>query len=316
VNPVITDLAQTDVSDFITCSSFSSAPLPQGQLAKLARASGRLLKPLAWLFGVKEAYAAGPGPIPFGGGTSDFSRVGAYRPLNITKISGDNVTTGAGLSATPTVRVTSRKTGAAASGIPVTFNVLTGGGSVTNVSSPTDANGLASATWTLGLGANSLRVDGINPLTGFPNRPAPAVWGSVLFNGTGVDLSSLKAVILPPIGKSSDANPAKYVTGIPATVSICLVDTGTNACTATTYGPFTLTDDGSKYQGAWNTPSDLIIGGIYRITVTLAGSVVLTSSSIDIMPLAGGKAKNLNTGEEFSFQVGSNQPLKYSIEYP
>jgi hypothetical protein len=138
----------------------------------------------------------------------------------------------------------------------------------------------------------------------------------VTFNATGYDYSQFKAIILPPIGVNTGATPANYVTGIPATVSICLVDTATNTCSSTVYGPFTLTDDGTKYQGAWNTPSNLVIGGIYRITVTLAGSFVLSAYSTDIMPLTGGKAKNLNTGQEFSFQIGSNQPLKFSIERP
>jgi hypothetical protein len=183
------------------------------------------------------------------------------------------------------------------------------------LSATTDLSGLASTSWTLALGANSLRVDGKNPLSDFPNRPGNPVWGSVTFDGTGFDYSLYKAIILPPIDKTPVTNPAKYAPGIPATVSVCLVDTNTNTCTATTYGPFTLVDDGSKYQAAWNTPTNLILGGVYRITVTLGGSA-LTNYSTDIMPLTGTKAKNLQTGEVFNFQVGSNQPLKYSIEKP
>ena len=309
------DLPQTDVSDFITCSSFSSAPQAQGQLARFARATGRFLKPI---FGVKEAYAASmaPGPIPFGAGMSDFSRIGAYRPLKIEKVSGDNQEVLPGASVTPTVKVTSKKTGAPAPGIEVTFNVTSGAGVVAPSSVFTSATGEASASWTLALGANSLRADGKNPLSTAPNRPGNPVWGYVTFGGTGIDLSQYKAFILPPIGTNVGTNPAKYATGIPATVSICRVDTATNTCTTDTYGPFTLVDDGSKYQAGWNTPTTLQIGAIYRITVTLAGSFVLSSQSTDSMPLTGGKAKNLNTGTEFSFQIGSNQTLKYSIEKP
>ena len=121
----------------------------------------------------------------------------------------------------------------------------------------------------------------------------------------------LVAIFLPPIGKNN-ATPAKQVHNQTASVSVCLLN-ASNVCTATTYGPFTAIDDGTKYQAAWNTPKNLIIGGIYRITVTVNGTP-LTASAIDIQPIAGGKAKNMTNGTTFSFQLGSNQPLKFSVE--
>ena len=87
-----------------------------------------------------------------------------------------------------------------------------------------------------------------------------------------------------------------------------------DACGSETYGPLTAVDDGSsKYQANWNTPSDLVIGGVYRVTVWVGS---YERNFIDIQPLAGGKAKNLTEGTEFNFQVGSTLPFKFSLETP
>ena len=54
------------------------------------------------------------------------------------------------------------------SGAPVTYTIASGGGSVTPSSVNTNANGLASASWTLGsAGAQTLTVAS-NGLTGSP----------------------------------------------------------------------------------------------------------------------------------------------------
>ena len=303
-------LQSADVSDFITCSQFGSAQMPRGELAKLAYAAGRLIKPI---LGIKEAYAAntmGPGPIPFGAGMSDFSRLGVVRPLNLDKVSGDNSSAPAGSSVTPTVKVTSKKTGAPVAGVHIQFTPTAGAGSATPLDAFTDLSGLAATSWTLGVGGNSLRADAFNPKPGFPSRPV-SVFASATFNGTGTVTPPLVAIFLPPIGKNN-ANPVKQVHNQTASISICLLN-ASNVCTSTTYGPFSAIDDGTKYQTAWNTPKNLIIGGIYRITVTVNGTA-LTASAIDIQPIAGGKAKNLTNGTTFSFQLGSNQPLKFSVE--
>ena len=51
-------LPSVDVTDFITCSTFGAAQQPKSELARFAQATGRLLRPVASLFGATPAYAA------------------------------------------------------------------------------------------------------------------------------------------------------------------------------------------------------------------------------------------------------------------
>lgn len=77
----------------------------------------------------------------------------------------------------PAVRVVDATTGDAKSGIPVTFAVASGGGSITGASQTTDLNGVATVgSWTLG------PTPGMNTLT----ASAPVQQGSpVTFSATG-----------------------------------------------------------------------------------------------------------------------------------
>ena len=77
----------------------------------------------------------------------------------------------------PSVRVVDASTGDAKSGIPVTFAVASGGGSITGASQTTNLNGVATVgSWTLGA------TPGLNTLT----ASAPVQQGSpVTFSSTG-----------------------------------------------------------------------------------------------------------------------------------
>jgi hypothetical protein len=103
-------------------------------------------------------------------------------PYQATKISGDNQT--ANVVSTlpqPLVLKITDSNGQAVSGLPLTFSVTHGGGTLSAYNLFTDQNGLVQVTWTLGppMGNQNVTVkvvDGLNlPLVGSP----------VIFNATG-----------------------------------------------------------------------------------------------------------------------------------
>ena len=91
-------------------------------------------------------------------------------PASLTKVSGDSQSGMAGDAlATPFVVEVKDEDGGVIAGIPVTFSVTAGGGSLSATSATTDRNGRAETTLTLGsrAGVNSVRasVSGVDPVT-------------------------------------------------------------------------------------------------------------------------------------------------------
>ena len=83
---------------------------------------------------------------------------------------------GQAVSTAPAVKITDAD-GNPVSGVVVTYSVLTGGGSITGANAVSNESGIAAVgSWTLGIGANSLRASSAglngNPITFFANGAA------------------------------------------------------------------------------------------------------------------------------------------------
>jgi adhesin/invasin len=95
------------------------------------------VNPTTWQFVLQ---AAGASAIAINAGSNQTAVAGTAVPIK------------------PSVKVTDVD-GNAVSGVAVVFTVTGGGGSITGASATTDANGIAQVgSWTLGVGANSLRA--------------------------------------------------------------------------------------------------------------------------------------------------------------
>src|SRR3989449_3898522 len=180
------DLAEAPAT-FLTCARFGPTPPPigtitSGRVLDLARAGwhalvrgiGRLAMP-----GALHAVDLGAG-----GRTNGFSRIGWARHVTMTKVDGtDGNSAPAGITVTPdpAVCLTLTHHGVASplGNEPVTFTVMTGGGTVGGLNAltvTTDlATGCAHTPWVLGAtpGPNSLTVT------------APASGGPLTFTATG-----------------------------------------------------------------------------------------------------------------------------------
>lgn len=96
-----------------------------------------------------EGGGGGPGPDP---------EPSVARALTATTATTQAAAVGTAVAEAPAVRVTDQR-GAAMAGVPVTFTVAGGGGTVANATATTDASGIASAgAWTLGAAAGANTV--------------------------------------------------------------------------------------------------------------------------------------------------------------
>ncbi len=299
---LLISLPRTTV-DFLGCEDFQLSQGPSTLAGQLARAGGWLLSPLARMFTPDAAYA---GVItPYGGKLSDFSRIGWVRPLQINALpAGASSSVGTALTPSPSVRVTSARTGALVEGVPIAWSVTLGGGSVSPAAGITGVDGVMSTTWVLGAlpGANRAMATGSNPRPTWPGRPG--VWGTTAFNATAIALPVYRAVFMTPIGTATTGSENAYIDLAPS-VTVCALSAG--ACveavaTLATDAPDLLV---RVYQAKWNTPKTLP-HGFYRVTVSVEGKAI---GSIDIE--ADSKKKE---GEGFQFEVGSTLPIKFSIE--
>ena len=150
---------------FLRCDGFGPTPpsigaaLRSGRLGDVAKAGlftvthaiGRVLQP-------KALHAVDLGA---GGSTNDFSHFGWARRAMVSVTAGDGATAPAGSTIHASVSVQSihHALTPPVAGQAVTFTVTGGGGSVVE-SQPvaTDAQGIATVSWRLGLGINTLQV--------------------------------------------------------------------------------------------------------------------------------------------------------------
>jgi hypothetical protein len=276
VDPASLERVETANAPFIQCDGFTLSALNTARWKGLASAGGRALRSFAQLMRATPAYAANVdddlrGPVPFGGTLGDFSRMGVVQRLELEIAAGDgqSATAGSALPNPVTVKVTSAVTGDPVTGVPITFQVQTGGGSVTPDAATTGSDGQASTSWTLGalIGAQSLKASAANPRPDWPGQPG--IWGEVLINAIG--LQPYSARFGEPLG-SLGARP-DFVGGLAPTVEVCRVAGGACVQTVATLTALELAE-AALYRAAWPSYPALTGGATYRFRVLLNGAEI------------------------------------------
>ena len=178
----LTTLPRREI-DFLECGDFTVASLDAGgTFSTLASAGGRFIGAIASAFLPQPLYAGTRSP--YGGGLNDFSRIGWVRPLTISAVSGrgQSACASSTLPQPLQVRVEAILTGDAVAGVPL-VPVTAYGGFTSPAQTVTDADGMASMTWTLGafVGEQVIDVKGYNPLTGWPQYAAGGNWSRTTF---------------------------------------------------------------------------------------------------------------------------------------
>ncbi len=165
------------------------------------------------------------------------------QPSSMTRASGEaqSGTVGAALANLVTVKVVDGG-GAGVRGIPVQWSVVSGGGSVTPATSTTDADGTATATWTLGViaGPNSLSASlpatlGVSPITfSATGLPGPAT--QLILTTAAAGAPSGAAFTTQPVVALRDAHgnavTTDHSTVVSMTVSSGAAVVGTTTATA------------------------------------------------------------------------------------
>lgn len=289
--------------DFLECDDFlATQTAATGLVSRLTRGTTRVLAPLARLLLPQPLYAT---KSPYGGGLNDFSLIGWVRPLDLEVAAGDGQTAcfDERVAIDPTVRVSSLLTGTALSGVPVSFTATAGGGAALSPGESTDGDGLATAGWMLGdAGSNELRVDGRNPLTGWPQwTDVPPVWGSLTMTATA-EAPGYLATFLDPLGSGLSGSDA-FVSGLSPALQLCELDgAGNCAVVVATYGGFTEFTAHRMYALAW-TPPSMEPGTIYRIAIEVegrtTGSVLITADP----SLAGDAVELVHPGVTITVNV-------------
>jgi len=280
-----------------------------------------LFKSLLQFVTPTPAYA---GPVsPFGGGLKDFSRIGWLRPLALEKVSGDNQQAYLGdpVPDDPVVRV--RANGAKVTtvipvaGVPIEF-AASPDGSASPASTVSDANGYASAMWNVSTsaGTNTLTVTGQNPLadplaTQFDNFPNVAgTWGTVAFTADAVQPppppppATYDVIFLSPISQGKLTGKKTNTEGVPVKVTVCSVTSGD--C----WDARRVVDSG-YYRFQWSAPAGSPEGD-YTFTVYETD----TSPQTVLATFTGAVAKDgskPSKGVDFTFQLGSNVPIKFYL---
>jgi len=261
---------------FLTCATFGPTPpsignINSGRLLDLAtvgwhallRGIGRLVTP-----GVLHAVDLGAG-----GSTDGFSRIGWARHVTMTKVAGtDGNSAAAGTAVTPDPAVclalTHHGVSSPLGNEPVTFTVMTGGGTVGGLSSVTVntdvETGCAHAAWRLGTtpGPNTLTAAALasgSPLTFTATGTGTVSSGKPLY----VVNTDGNSITVYATGASGDATPTATIagsnTGLNFPVGIALDGAGNIYVTNAGF-PFSITVYAAGASGN-ATPTAMIAGG-------------------------------------------------------
>lgn len=175
---------------FLDCTDAGLSLAPSGnRLLDFARAGWRRLGPaLASILGPSKLMAASFFATSGVGGTtrnfSPFGLVDTLVQMTANSPTSQSAAAGAAVAAPPSITLRTPG-GHLYSGLPVSFAVTTGGGSVTGGSATTDALGVATAgSWTLGLapGANTVAATATAPYVGSGVAGSPLTFTA---NGVG-----------------------------------------------------------------------------------------------------------------------------------
>lgn len=293
--------------DYIECDAGTLAMYPSGLRGILARAGDAILAPVSRLLGGRPAYAADSG---FGSLTKKFSRFGWVMPLAGEPYAGDGQTALIGQTlATPlSIRVTSEHcddgVDCPIAGVPVTFTVSSGGGSVDPVTALTNADGVASTLWTLGSAEGGQTVEATGP--GF---------GPVVFGATGV---RLLLDFGPPLAESFGSSGPLEEVWTPI-VRICPAPVSTTPCAnavAVLQGADikTAEEDGRKsYQTSWKPRDWNVTSGQYRAQVVVLGAAIGRSPLIEV--IKSGRDQLVDP-DLYLTKSSSDVPLKFRITRP
>jgi hypothetical protein len=179
------------------------------------------------------------GTLPDGHSASAAVTVIPGLPVSITKLAGDNQTAvaGAALANAPSVTVKD-SAGNVTPGVPVSFVVTSGGGSIANATATTNAGGMATAgAWTLGNnpGANSLSasVSGAPTVTFSATGTTPPAAALVVNAGNGQTAPAGTAVAVAPSVKVTTASGLPSP-GVDVTFAVSAGGGSVTAATATT----------------------------------------------------------------------------------
>jgi hypothetical protein len=167
---------------------------------------------------------------------------------------GQTATAGTALAQPLVVRVTAAD-GLGVEGVPVTFKVTSGGGSVSQTIYDTDVNGDATANWTL---------------------------GSLV--GTQTLTASVGAVSSGPIGATATATPVASVTVSPATATLTVGATQQLAATTRDSAGATLMGRVVTWASSASGVAMVSSGGL--VTAVAAGSATITATSEGVIGTA------------------------------
>lgn len=308
--------------EFLNCpgTPYYAASLASPASSRFA-AAGRLLLPLRQLVQlVRPAPLYAGNTSPFGGKLNDFSRIGWLRPLAVTATSGDGQSaylstpvpddpvfrvTAAGAKVTPfTIPV---------AGVPLQFSA-SGDGTAVPGSALTDADGYATTVWTVGTaaGTNTLTAYGRNPLASesatdvenFPNRAG--VWGSATITATAVEPppppppARYNVVFTEPLQKGKLNKNDVNVPGVAVVVRVCSQVTAQCSFARRVVA-------NSDYRFQWKADSGSP-DGKYTFSVLENGTVL--GSFVGAVAKDGSSPPK---GVDFTFQLGSNVPIKFFV---
>ena len=193
---------------------------------------------------------------------------GTTSTQTMSKSAGDGQTAAAGAAVAirPAIKIVDQ-TGAAVSGISVTFAIASGGGSITGAATLTGADGIATVgSWTLGFtaGANTLTASAQGGVTGSP----------VTFTAT----ASAANVATAMTKQGGDAQSATVGTAVAVAPSVKLVN-ASGAAVAGVAVAFTASTGGSVTGGTTTTnASGIATVGSWTVSAT-AGANTLTATA-------------------------------------
>ena len=182
--------------------------------------------------------------VTAGGSTSiQISAIaGAPRIASLAINAGNNQTGSAGVPLPTSPSVVARNgAGAAVAGVTVFFNVLTGGGTVSQTSAVTNAQGIASAgAWTLGPASGTQLLSAQVPQTGVANNP-------IVFSATSSAGAPAHLVSVSLTQQSAQVN-----TNVSSAPSVVVRDAGGSGVPNVTVN-FSVTSGGGQLTGAVQT---------------------------------------------------------------
>ena len=175
---------------------------------------------------------------------------------------------GAVVSPAPSVLVKDQR-GSPMSGVPVTFTVTAGGGTVTSGAATTNSDGIATAGWTLGT------VAGANTLTA-----SSGSLGLVTFVATGT--AGPPAAV---VKKAGDAQTAPVTTSLTIAPAVTVVDVNGNGISGAAV-VFSVAGGGGSVTGATQTTGTTGVAAVGAWTLGNAvGTNTLTATSGSLAPV-------------------------------